>query len=253
MTTRSFGRTGNPLLSSKAFTFPGMLDVTDRMTIQGTVFKTFVLLALALATAIWTWRLFFTTGSTAAVQPLLIGGTIVGLILAIVTTFKRNWAMITAPLYALAEGLVIGGISALFEASYPGIVIQAVGLTFAVLFALLVLYTSRIIRVTHNFRMIVAGATGAIFLFYLVTFVLGFFGIRIPYIHESGPIGILFSLFVVGLASANLVLDFDFIESGAANGAPKFMEWYAAFGLIVTLIWLYLEILRLLSKLTRRD
>lgn len=250
--TRTLARSSNPVLNAGTFAVPGAA-VGERMTIQGTVWKTFFLLFLAMATAAWTWSLFYTTRSVEAVVPWTIGGSIAGLILAIVTTFKRTWSPVTGPLYALAKGLLLGGLSSIFEARYPGIVIQAVGLTFAVLFSLLAIYTARLIRVTHNFRLIVASATMAIFLLYLVTFILSFFGIRVPFIHDSGPIGILFSLFVVGLAAANLVLDFDFIERGAEMGAPRYMEWYAAFGLIVTLIWLYLEILRLLSKLRSRD
>jgi uncharacterized YccA/Bax inhibitor family protein len=158
----------------------------------------------------------------------------------------------TAPIYALLEGLFLGGISAIFEAQYPGIVIQAVSLTFGTLFCLLLAYRSGIIKVTENFKLGVAAATGGIALIYLATLVLGLFGVRMPFIHESGLIGIGFSLFVVVIAALNLVLDFDFIESGAKSGAPKYMEWYAAFGLMVTLIWLYIEILRLLAKLRSR-
>jgi uncharacterized YccA/Bax inhibitor family protein len=159
---------------------------------------------------------------------------------------------VTAPLYAVLEGLAIGGISAFFEARFPGIVIQAVALTFGTLLCLLLVYKARIIKVTAHFRLGVVAATGGIALIYFITIVLGFFGIRMPYIHDSGIIGIGFSLFVVTIAALNLVLDFDFIEKGAASGAPKFMEWYAAFGLVVTLIWLYLEILRLLAKIGSR-
>ena len=162
------------------------------------------------------------------------------------------WAGITAPIYAVIEGMILGSISAIFEKNYPGIVIQAVGLTFGVLFCLLMVYKSRLIKVTDNFRLGVVAATGGIALFYFISLALGFFGMRIPFIHESGPLGIGFSLFVVVIASLNLVLDFDFIEKGAEAGAPKFMEWYGAFGLLVTLVWLYIEILRLLSKLRNR-
>jgi uncharacterized YccA/Bax inhibitor family protein len=160
---------------------------------------------------------------------------------------------VTAPLYGLLEGLVLGSVSAIFELRFPGIAIQAVGLTFGTLVALLLAYRSGLIRVTDKFRLGVVAATGGIALFYLITFVLGFFGVHFNSIYGAGPIGIGFSVFVVIIASLNLVLDFDFIESGARAGAPKYMEWYAAFGLMVTLIWLYLEILRLLSKLRSRD
>ncbi len=185
-------------------------------------------------------------------MPWVIGGAIGGLIVALVTVFKKTWAGITSPVYALLEGLFLGGISAIFEAQYPGIVIQAVALTFGTLFSLLLAYKSRLIKVTENFKLGVAAATGSIFLIYLANMLLGFFGIHMPFIHESGIIGIGFSLVVVVIAALNLVLDFDFIENGAASGAPKYMEWYAAFGLMVTLIWLYLEMLRLLAKLRSR-
>lgn len=231
------------------------------MTIQGTVNKTFILLLLALASAYWLWSRFYAGGlepaqlgqSAEAVYPWVIAGSLGGLVVAIVTVFKKSWAMITGPIYALLEGLVLGGLSAIFEAQFPGIVFQAVGLTFGTLACLLLAYTSRLIRPSENFKLGVVAATGGIFLIYLATLILGFFGISIPYIHDNGLIGIGFSVFVVIIAALNLVLDFDFIESGARQGAPKSMEWYGAFGLLVTLIWLYIEILRLLSKIRSRD
>ena len=174
-------------------------------------------------------------------------------IFAMVTIFKKTWAPVTAPVYALLEGMVLGSISAMFEVRYHGIAIQAVGLTFGTMFALLVAYQSGLIPVTQNFKLGIVAATGGIALFYIAQIVLGFFGIHFTTINGSGPIGIAFSVFVVIVAALNLVLDFDFIESAARAGAPKYMEWYGAFGLMVTLIWLYLEILRLLSKLRSRD
>ena len=185
-------------------------------------------------------------------MPLVIGGVIGGLVVAMVTVFKQTWAPYTTPLYAALEGLALGGISYLFEQRYPGIVAQAVFLTFGTLGALLFAYRSGIIRATENFKLGVFAATGGIAVVYLLSFVLGFFGIGVPLIHSSGTFGILFSLFVVVIAALNLVLDFDFIEEGAERGAPKYMEWYGAFGLLVTLVWLYLEILRLLAKLQDR-
>jgi uncharacterized YccA/Bax inhibitor family protein len=245
-------RTANPALNKKTFANLAYASDTEQMTIQGTVNKTFIMLLLLMVTASFTWRAFFTSG-VEAVYPWMIGGVIGGFIVALVTVFKKTWAPITAPLYALLEGLFLGGISSILEARFPGIVLQAVGLTFGTLFALLFVYKSRIIRVTENFKMGIAAATGGIFLVYMATMILGFFNISIPFIHGSGTFGILFSLFVVVIAALNLVLDFDFIESGAEQGAPKFMEWYGAFGLMVTLIWLYIEILRLLAKLQSRD
>jgi len=246
-------RSANPTLSEKSFAGYGrVMEAGEAMTIQGTVNKTGFLLILTVMAAAWTWNMFFTAGNPAAVMPYLWGGAIGGLVMALVTIFKKNWAAFTAPIYALLEGLFLGAISAFFEAQYPGIVIQAVGLTFGTLVALLMAYKSGLIKATENFKLGVAAATGGIFLVYMATMVLGFFGVGIPYIHGSGIIGIGFSLFVVVIAALNLVMDFDFIEAGAAAGAPKFLEWYGAFALIVTLIWLYLEILRLLAKLSSR-
>ena len=242
-------RTGNPVLHGRTFISPGAGVISERMTINGTVNKTFIMLALLVMTASWVWGKAM---AQEAVGPYMIGGAIGGLIIAMVTIFRREWAPITAPIYAAVEGLFIGGISAFFEAQYPGIVIQAVALTFGTLFCLLVAYRSGMIRATENFKLGVAAATGGIFMIYMVTMVLGFFGVRVPFIHEGGLFGILFSLFVVVVAALNLVLDFDFIEQGADAGAPKPMEWFAAFGLMVTLVWLYIEILRLLSKLYSR-
>jgi len=178
---------------------------------------------------------------------------IAGLVIAIITAFNPQKAMITAPIYAFVEGLFLGCISSMMERQYPGIVMSAVGLTFGTLFAMLILYKSRIVRVTNKFRMGVIGATGGLFVFYLLSMMLGFFGVHMPLMYGNGPMGIMFSLFVVGLAALNLMLDFDIIERGAEQGAPKYMEWYGAFALMVTLIWLYIEILRLLSKMRSRN
>ena len=191
-------------------------------------------------------------GNVDAMSLWMMVGLIGGMIVAFVTIFKKTWAPVTAPLYAVLEGFALGGISAILEATYEGIVIQAVALTFGTAGCLLIAYKSGVIKATENFRLGVVAATGGVMLIYLATYILGFFGIAIPYIHENGLIGIGFSLVVVVIAALNLVLDFDFIEKGAEHGAPKYMEWYAAFGLMVTLIWLYIEILRLLSKLNSR-
>jgi len=216
-------------------------------------------LLLVLLGAGYTWKLFYSQAAQAgpqaaaqAVMPWMMTGLLAGFVVAMVTIFKQSWAPATAPAYALLEGLALGGISAFFEAQFPGIVIQAVALTFGTLFALLTVYRLGIIRVTANFRLGVMAATGGIALIYLVS-LLGrmLFGWQMPLIHESGPMGIAFSLFVVVIAALNLVLDFDFIERGEGV-APKYMEWFAAFGLVVTLVWLYLEILRLLSKVRSR-
>ena len=247
-------RTSNPALRAGTFSGLGRVARTEEaMSIQGATNKTLLLLLCVCLTAGWTWSIFFKSGNPAAVMPLVLVGAIGGLILAFVTIFKPVWAGITAPIYALLEGLVIGGISSFAEAQFPGIVIQAVGLTFGTCLALLLAYKSRLIQATEGFKRGIVAATGGIALFYIISMVLGFFGVRIPLVFGSGPVGIIFSLIVVTIAALNLVLDFDLIEQGAAQGAPKYMEWYGAFALMVTLIWLYIEILNLLMKLRSRE
>lgn len=247
-------RSGNPALKKSTF-----LDLStgtvvrrdgDAMTLNGTVHKTGLLLLLSVITAAFAWnQIQFTAEGAVDAGPYVWGGAIGGLVLALVTTFKKEWSPVTAPLYAIVEGFFLGAISAMYNHLYDGIVMQAVLLTFGTMFALLFAYRSGLIRATENFKLGVVAATGGIFLVYLATIVLGLFDIRIPMIHESGLVGIGFSLFVVVIAALNLVLDFDFIETGVDAGAPKYMEWYGAFGLMVTLVWLYIEFLRLLAKL----
>ncbi|GAB3743169.1 Bax inhibitor-1/YccA family protein [Lysobacter olei] len=250
-------RSGNPALKDSTFLDLGTGSVVsgaqDAMTLNGTVNKTAFLLVLTLAGAMYTWSLFFSSNGTANLMPYVLVGGLGGFVVSLVTIFKKTWAPVTAPLYAALEGLFIGAISAVFELKFPGIVMQAVGLTFGTLAALLMAYRSGLIKATENFKLGVVAATGGIALLYLVNIVMGFFGKSMPFIHDSGLMGIAFSGFVVVIAALNLVLDFDFIESGVEQRAPKYMEWYAAFGLLVTLVWLYLEILRLLSKLQSRD
>ena len=251
-------RSGNPALKESTFLDLGSGTVVSRadgaMTINGTVNRTGILLVLAVMTAAFAWNQSFADGQPTAMAPIFMwGGLIGGLVLAFATIFKKTWAPVTAPLYALVEGFFLGAISAMFNHLYDGIVMQAVLLTFGTLFALLFAYRSGLIKATENFKLGVVAATGGIALVYLATIVLGFFNIQIPLIHESGLIGIGFSLFVVVIAALNLVLDFDFIETGVEQGAPKYMEWYGAFGLMVTLVWLYIEFLRLLAKLQSRD
>lgn len=244
-------RTANPVLNDKTFSrFEGAIEVDNQMTLQGTINKTALLLLFIIAGAIWTWNQFF-TGST-QVYPWMIGGLIGGFVLALIISFKPTMATYLTIPYALCEGLFLGGLSAVFEMRFPGIVIQAVALTFGTLFALLAAYKSGLIKATENFKLGIVAATGAIALFYFVAMILRLFGFPIGFIHSSGTIGIVFSLVVVAIAALNLVLDFDFIEQGTHNGAPKHMEWYGAFGLLVTLVWLYMEILRLLSKIRDR-
>lgn len=241
-------RSRNPALNAKTFENVGHAEGGATMTIEGTVNRTAFLLVILAATATWTWiEAFIGT----PVDGYLWGGLFGGFAVGLVTVFKPNFAPITAPIYAALQGLLLGALSAIFEARYPGIVMQAVGLTFGVMFSLLLVYRARMIPVTENFKLGVCAATGGVMVFYLIAIGLSFFGVRIGFLHEGSLLGIGFSLFVIVLASLNLVLDFDFIEQGVEQGAPKFMEWYAAFGLLVTLIWLYLEILRLLAKLRR--
>ncbi len=239
-------RTANPALNAKTF------DVANEgagvMTIQGTVSRTAMLLALLFAATLLTWKPAAPQDSTGWI---LIGG-IAGFIVALITVFNKKAAPVTAPIYAVCQGLLLGGISSLFENRFPGIVMQAVLLTFGTLGALLLAYTSRLIRVTENLKLGIVAATGGIALFYLVSWILSLFGVSGSIIGSSSLAGIIFSAVIVVVAALNLVLDFDFIEQGAEQGAPKYMEWYAAFGLIVTLVWLYMEILRLLSKLQSR-
>ena len=252
---QTFGRSGNPMFRSNAFQPDATFDETDstqRMTLAGAINKTGILLVLCLVSAGYVWNRFFQSSEPAAVNGLMILGLLGGLAMAMVTIFKRQWAGLTAPAYALLQGLALGGISAMFELQYPGIVIQAVGLTFGTLAMLLLAYKTGLIKPTENFRLMIVAATGGIALLYLVSFVMGFFGSSVGFIHSNGLFGIGFSLFVVAIAALNLVLDFDFIEAGAEQGAPKYMEWYGAFSLMVTLVWLYLEILRLLAKLRSR-
>lgn len=248
-------RSSNPVLQDDTFAGNGYnsRSVAETMTIQGVVFKTLILILCALLTAGWTWAKFYQSGGNpASVNTLMIIGAIGGFVLALVTAFKPAWASVTAIFYALFEGLFIGGISAILEMQFSGVVIQAAGLTFGTLIAMLLAYQSGLVKATEGFKMGVFAATGGIALVYIVTLALSFFGIQVPAIYGNGLIGIGFSVFVVAIAALNLVIDFDFIEQGQAKGAPKYMEWYGAFALMVTLVWLYIECLRLISKLRSR-
>lgn len=246
----------NPVLKPEVFTRLGTVRATGVMTVNGAIGKTLILLLLLVIAATYTWSLAMASlgaGQTGAeVLPWMLGGLLGGFVVALVTIFKKDWSPVTAPIYAVLEGLFLGAISAFFQAQYGGIVAQAVFLTLAVLFCMLMLYRSGVIQVTDKFRMGVVAATGGVLLFYLVTWILMLFGVRTSVLYDSSLLGIGISLVVVGIAALNLVLDFDFIDQGAKAKAPRFMEWYAAFGLMVTLIWLYLEILRLLARSKRR-
>jgi uncharacterized YccA/Bax inhibitor family protein len=246
--TRPPQRSGNPALREDVFTAARTTD-GGVMTVQGTVNKTALLLVLALATATGAWVLG--TAGGPGVAGWAIGAGLVGLGVAIATIVRPQWSPITAPIYALVEGVVLGVVSMWFEAQYEGIAIQAVALTFGVMGAMLVLYRTGVIKVTQRFRAGVLAATLGIAVVYLVALVLGLFGVRVPFLYDASPLGILISLAIVVVAALNLLLDFDLIERGARSGAPAYMEWYAAFGLLVTLVWLYLELLRLLARLRR--
>jgi uncharacterized YccA/Bax inhibitor family protein len=243
-------RTNNPVLRENAFR--GEIATGQTMTIQGTVNKAGILLLCVVVGAAWTWGLSHSLEPEAAL-PWTFGGAIGGLVMALVTIFKKNWSPLTSPIYALLEGLFLGGISALFEKNYPGIAMQAISLTFGVMFVMLLAYKFRIIQATRGFKLGVIAATGGIALVYAVNmFMVMFSHSGISILNSATPLGIGISVFVVIIAALNLIIDFDMIENATRVGAPKYMEWYGAFGLMVTLIWLYLEILRLLSKVRRR-
>jgi uncharacterized YccA/Bax inhibitor family protein len=243
------GRSGNPTLRDSTFERQGNSS-HDAMTINGTVNKSFITLAILLGGAFASWAMYMDGQN---VMPYAIGGAIAGFVLALIISFVPRTAPFLVPLYAAFEGLFLGGLSASYETLYNGITMQAALLTMCVFLALLFAYRMRLIKATRNFRLMVFSATAGIALMYLVSFILGFFGLSVPFLHSNSLLGIGISLVIVAVAALNLVLDFDFIESGAEQGAPKYMEWYGAFGLTVTLVWLYIEMLRLLSKIASRD
>lgn len=244
-------RTANPTLNDQVFAnAPAAVD-GQVMTLQGAVNKTFILALLLVISGGFSWQLVQANPQIGGL--LSIGSALVGFILVLASSFKPTWSPIIAPAYGVVEGVFVGVISARYSALYDGIVLQAALLTLGILFALLFAYQSRLIQATENFKLGLVAATGGIAIVYLASIVLSFFGIQIPLIHESGLVGIGFSLVVVVIAALNLVLDFDFIEKGVAHGAPKYMEWQSALGLLVTIVWLYIEMLRLLSKLRSRD
>jgi uncharacterized YccA/Bax inhibitor family protein len=253
-------KSSNPVFGKNIFSQPATSTNDGVMTINGTINKTGLMLLIVVLAATFTWRKFF-----GAIDPANPGvmpsgimvwtmvGAIGGFITAIITTFSPRRAAMTAPIYAVFEGLFLGAISAVFEAMYPGLVMRAVSLTFGVFLIMLLLFRSGAIQVTNKFRTIIMAATGGIVLVYLGSFIAGLFGVNVSFLHDSSPLSIGISLFVVAIAALNLILDFDMIVKGASARAPQYMEWYGAFGLMVTLIWLYLEMLRLLSKLANRN
>lgn len=247
-------KTSNPALSEKMFSELGSASIPreEAMTIGGTVNKTLISLLILIGAAIYTWSLSSDWGAEGGISPYIMGGAIGGFVVALITIFKKEWSPVTVPIYAALEGLFLGAISAQYaQAFYPGIVFQAIGLTMGTFLVMLLLYRSNLVPVTQKLRMGIIAATGGIAILYLFTWIMGFFMEPgyIPMIHQSGYIGIGFSLLVVGVAAFNLLLDFDFIEKASIQRVPKYMEWFGAFGILVTLIWLYIEFLRLLSKL----
>ena len=238
----------NPVLSQKSF---ANLRVDGPvMTLDGVTFKSGVLLLLACLSAAMSWN--STSANPELAGAWVFGGLIGGFLVALVLIFKKEWSPILAPAYAILEGAALGGVSLMFNGKYQGIAFQAAGLTLGVLAMMLVLYRFRIVRATEKFKLGVFAATGAIALIYLVSMVMGFFGKSVPFLHDASPLGIGISLVIVGVAALNLILDFDLIENAVRQGAPAYMEWYCGFSLLLTLVWLYLEILRLLSKLNDR-
>lgn len=249
-------KSSNPVFGKNIFNQSAVGSQDGVMTVNGTINKTGLMLLIVIFAAAFTWRKFF--GAIDPANPMVMPdgimlwtmiGAIGGLITALITTFSPRRAAMTAPIYAVFEGLFLGAISAMFEARFPGLVMRAVSLTFGVFFIMLLLYRSGTVRVTDKFRTIIIAATGGIALVYLISFVVGMFGVNVSFLHDSSPLSIGISLFVVAIAALNLILDFDMITQGANARAPQYMEWFGAFGLMVTLIWLYLEMLRLLSKL----
>ncbi len=245
----SIFKSGNPALGEKIFKKSIETQYAETMTERGTLNKFGLMLILLVAAASFTWK---AAAEGKNVIGWMIGGAIVGLILVLIISFKPQYSSYLAPIYALAEGVFLGAISAFYNDAFaekaPGIVMQAVGITFGIVIAMFALYRFGIIKATQKFKAIVFTATAGIAMFYVIAMVLRMFNIQMPLIHESTTFGIIFSLVVVGIASLNLIMDFDMIEQGVAMGAPKYMEWYGAFGLMVTIVWLYIEVLRLLSK-----
>ena len=253
-------KSSNPVFGKNIFNQAATSTDDGVMTINGTINKTGLMLLIVIFAATFTWRKFFgqIDPATPGVIPSgvigwVLAGGIGGFITAIITTFSPRRSAMTAPIYAVFEGLFLGAISAMFEAMYPGLVMRAVSLTFGVFFIMLMLYRSGTIRATEKFRVIIFAATGGIALVYLGSFIAGLFGVNVSFLHDSSPLSIGISLFVVAIAALNLILDFEMIVQGSNARAPKYMEWYGAFGLMVTLIWLYMELLRLLSKIASRD
>ena len=241
-------KSGNPALNKN--TFNNLAAVTDPMTLEGTAAKSLLLLAICVGAGVYGWQ--FTAQNPESAGAYILGSVLTAFVLAIILIFKKSWAPVLAPMYAVLEGFALGGISLYYETAFGGIVLQALLLTGGIFTSMLLLYLFRIIKATENFKLGVAAATGGIALYYLAGLALSFFGKQVPLIASNSVYGIGFTVLVIIIAALNLVVDFDFIESGVNKKAPKYMEWYASFGLFVTIVWLYLEILRLLAKARSR-
>jgi uncharacterized YccA/Bax inhibitor family protein len=248
-------KTGNPALNPNTISAVQWSSDQATMTVSGAVNKSILAVGITTAVAGLVWYQYATSHNPAIVAPYMLLGGVGGFIIALITIFKNNIAPITTPLYAVAEGAVLGSISALFDAQYPGIAVQAIGLTLAVLFAMLFAYRTGLVKATEGFKLGVVAATGGVALVYLASIVLSFFHINMPFLYTASPFALGFSAFVVVIAALNLVLDFDAIDNYAKQSLPKYMEWYSAMALLITLVWLYMEILRMLyiaSQLNRR-
>jgi len=217
----------------------------ERMSIGGTAAATGMMLVVLAISGAWGWSISSPTG---ALPWWSFAALMAAFVLAIVTVFNPKIAVVSTPLYTAAQGVFLGAMSKAYENQWGGIVLTAVLATIAVFVVMLVLFVTRTITVTNKLRSIIIGATLGIAVFYFASILLALFGVQIPFVWDGGIGGILFSVFVVGIAALNLLLDFDMIERGVAMGAPKYMNWYGAFGLMITIIWLYMEILRLLGK-----
>lgn len=243
-------KSGNPALNKNTFANLTKAAGEAAMTLEGVAGKSMLLLGLVVASGAIGWQLIGSGGGS--IGALLLGAVIVAFIVAMITVFKKEWSPVTAPLYAVFEGFAVGAISRVYNEAFSGIVLQAVLLTAGIFLSMLVIYRVRLIRATENFKLGVAAATGGIALYYLAFMIGGLFGFQLPLVADNSVYGIGFTVIVIVIAALNLVVDFDFVEQGVEARAPKYMEWYASFGLLVTIVWLYLEILRLLAKMRSR-
>jgi uncharacterized YccA/Bax inhibitor family protein len=253
-----FGNSSNPAMKESIFEKVAVVSSSSgTMTVKGSIIKTFLLIAMTIFAASYTWYIVFNANNPSAVTPWLWGGLISGFILALIICFAPKTAPYLAPLYAAAEGFALGAISAFFEQmlaeTYPGIVYTAVAITLLTALVMLFCYQTRLIKVTNRLRSVIVIATISVVVFYFVVIILNLFHVATDFYHGTSLLSIGISAVIVVIAALNLLLDFDFIEKGSQMGAPKYMEWYGAFGLLLTLVWLYLEILRLLSKIVSRQ